>query len=385
MIQIKIKKWSTAGLLCLASTAAFSSAMAQQLFNDAVIVMDSLCVGVDCPDNPSFGFDTIRLQENNLRIHFDDTSNSAAFPDNDWRIVINESGNGGAQFFGIEDATSGKSPFRIFAGAPTASLYVAGTTGNVGMGTTNPVVDLHITEGNTPTLRLDQKGGGWPDQIWDVAGNETNFFIRDVTNKSLLPFRIKPGSPNNSLYIWPDRVEVLNTLQISRSGSADWQIVNRSDGAFAINDADTTGADFIFKTADSNANNPWEFVHRTDNALGINVSVTSGAEFILTETGDLTIRGALTTNGPSCSNGCDAVFDAGYALPSIQEQASAMYANGYLPAVGATVPNAPINVTEYVGNMLNELEKAHIHISQLDERNRALDARLAQLEAALLK
>ena len=39
----------------------------------------------------SFGFDTIVLKENNLRIFFDDTSTSASFPRNDWRIIANDS------------------------------------------------------------------------------------------------------------------------------------------------------------------------------------------------------------------------------------------------------------------------------------------------------
>jgi hypothetical protein len=34
-----------------------------------------------------------------------------------------------------------------------------------------------------------------------VAGNEANFFVRDVTNGSKLPFRIVPGAPTNSIYI----------------------------------------------------------------------------------------------------------------------------------------------------------------------------------------
>ena len=32
-----------------------------------------------------------------------------------------------------------------------------------------------------------------------MAGNETNFFIRDVTNGSKLPFRIRPGAPTSSI------------------------------------------------------------------------------------------------------------------------------------------------------------------------------------------
>src|SRR5205823_14163606 len=41
---------------------------------DDAIIQGSLCVGLDCVVNESFGFDTIRLKENNTRIKFDDTS-----------------------------------------------------------------------------------------------------------------------------------------------------------------------------------------------------------------------------------------------------------------------------------------------------------------------
>jgi hypothetical protein len=152
----------------------------------------------------TFGYDTIVLKENNLRIFFDDTSTSASFPRNDWRITINDSANGGASYFGIDDATGGRSPFRIEAGAPSYSLYVD-DYGRVGMGTSTPVVEAHIKDSDTPTVRLEQdSSGGWTPQTWDVAGNETNFFIRDVTSGSKLPFRIRPGAPSNSLYIDTD-------------------------------------------------------------------------------------------------------------------------------------------------------------------------------------
>ena len=92
--------------------------------NDDLIVTFSACVGNDCVNGENFGFDTIRVKENNLRIHFDDTSNSASFPANDWRLVANDTNNGGASYFAIEDATAGRIPFRVEAGAPANSLYV---------------------------------------------------------------------------------------------------------------------------------------------------------------------------------------------------------------------------------------------------------------------
>ena len=34
-----------------------------------------------------------------------------------------------------------------------------------------------------------------------MAGNDANFFVRDATNGSRLPFRIRPGAPSNSIYV----------------------------------------------------------------------------------------------------------------------------------------------------------------------------------------
>lgn len=173
-----------------------------QIFSDDVIINGgSLCVGLDCVNGENFGFDTGRYKENNLRIHFDDTSSSASFPSNDWRIVINDSSNGGNNYFAVEDATAGRQTFRVDAGAPANSLYVD-SNGDVGFGTNNPIVETHVADGDTPTLRLEQNGtSGFTPQAWDIAGNETNFFVRDVTNGSSLPFRIRPGAPQSSIDI----------------------------------------------------------------------------------------------------------------------------------------------------------------------------------------
>lgn len=165
-----------------------------QVFNDDLIVSSSLCVGFDCANGESFGSDTVRLKENNLRIHFDDTSNSASFPGNDWRLVANDQTNGGANLFALEDSTAGRRIVVFEAGAPANSLYLE-DDGDIGLGTTVPVMELHMVDGDTPTVRLEQNGsGGFGSQIWDLAGNETNFFVRDASNSSQLPFRIFPGA-----------------------------------------------------------------------------------------------------------------------------------------------------------------------------------------------
>jgi hypothetical protein len=196
-----------AGTVMSTSTAGDGiSRPMDQVINDDLIVDGSLCVGFDCVNGESFGFDTIRLKENNLRIKFQDTSSSASFPSNDWQLTANDSSNGGANKFSIDDIDGGRTPFTIEASAPSHSLYVD-DGGRVGFGTSTPVVDLHVKSGNTPTLRLEQDGSsGFSPQTWDVAGNETNFFVRDATNGSTLPFRIFPGAATSSLVIDPDGV-----------------------------------------------------------------------------------------------------------------------------------------------------------------------------------
>lgn len=167
---------------------------------DDQIVQGSLCVGLDCVDGEAFGFDTIRLKENNLRIGFNDTS-IGAFPSNDWQLTANDSASGGADKFSIDDITGGKIPFTITAGAPTASLFVS-SAGRIGLRTSTPSLDLHMLTGDTPAIRLEQSNAsGFTAQTWDIAGNEANFFVRDLTGGSRLPFRIRPGAPTSSIDI----------------------------------------------------------------------------------------------------------------------------------------------------------------------------------------
>ena len=174
---------------------------------DDLIVQGSACVGLDCVNGEVFGFDTIRLKENNDRIQFDDTSTAAGFPTNNWQIRANSSASGGESFLGFVDqgatgnSETGTIVFQVNAGAPANSLKVS-STGKVGLRTATPVLDLHITTSDTPAHRLEQTNqGGFTAQTWDIAGNEANFFVRDVTGGSRLPFRIRPGAPTSSIDI----------------------------------------------------------------------------------------------------------------------------------------------------------------------------------------
>jgi hypothetical protein len=176
-------------------------AKADFVIPDDLIVQGSACVGLDCVDGEAFGFDTIRLKENNTRIKFDDTSTSPGFPNNDWQLTANDSASGGLNKFSIENTTVGTIPFTVVGAAPTNSLFVD-NFGRVGLRTSTPGLPLHISVGDTPAVRLEQTAAsGFSAQTWDIGGNEANFFVRDLTGGSRLPFRIRPGAPTSSIDI----------------------------------------------------------------------------------------------------------------------------------------------------------------------------------------
>ncbi len=264
-----------------------------QVFLDDLIVDGSACIGMDCANGENFGFDTLRLKENNLRIKFDDTSSTGSFPFTDWQITVNESDNGGANKFSIDDITNTKTPFTIEANAPNNSLYVA-DSGDVGIGTSTPVVELVAVDGNTPTLRLEQDGSsGFQTQTWDLAGNETNFFVRDVTNSSKLPFRIEPGASDNRVYIdGNDNVGIgTNNPGASlhvKSGGSNTQLHIEETNAAGTTDPMiklTNNSSTIISMVNNSTNKTWNFLN---GSAGFRIDDNGGSpEFDLKNTGDM--------------------------------------------------------------------------------------------------
>jgi hypothetical protein len=236
--------------------------MPDQVIADDLIVQGSACIGLDCVNNESFGFDTIRLKENNTRIKFDDTSTSSGFPNHDWQLTANDSASGGANKFSIEDITAATVPFTITGSAPNNAIFVD-STGRVGLRTSTPVLDLHTSTSNTPAQRYEQtNAGGFTAQTWDVAGNEANFFVRDVTGGSRLPFRIRPGAPTSSIDINASGNVGIGTaspqkkLQVGTGADTPLTtldgiyLTNNGDTGFAIRDS-TNDIEFQFAIANA--------------------------------------------------------------------------------------------------------------------------------------
>lgn len=353
-----------------------------EIIIDDLVVAGNMCVGTACSSGESFGFDSLRLEENNLRMHFSDTSDISGgdFPGNDWRLIANDQTNGGGEFFAVQDADASTIPFKVEAGAPANALYVE-DDGGVGFGTSSPAVNAHFISGDTPTVRIEQNGSaGWTPQSWDLAGNDTNFFIRDVTGGSKLPFRIMTGAPNNSVYIDSTGVGLGTAspgqeLEIKADGpglrftntgatAGVWDLfINGNNNRFNMTD-DPTHVRVPFKVAPGAANNL------------LRIGITNHDEVAVD--GDVVVTGSITP---------DYVFEPDFELESIAAHAEFMWREKHLPAVPAARANGEgkgvVDLGARSQGALEELEKAHIYIEQLHQRIQAKEDQLAQLTGML--
>jgi hypothetical protein len=345
-----------------------ASAAGSVLTNADGIIRNSLCVGFDCPNSPSFSDTTILLMENNTRIKFDDTSTISGFPNRDWELQANSNSSGGGSYFAINDCGNSSQGgcaedplFIIEANAPANSIRVD-NGGRVGFGTANPSVELHVVDGDTPALRLQQDtSSGFAAQTWDVAGNETSFFIRDVTNGSQLPFRIQPGADSNSLYIANDNNVGMGTsspegdgLEIERTGSVTQRILLR------LQNNGAPQSEF----ANSDNNITWRF------------GQNSSGDFVINDTADLgTAEMRITTGGTVFVNGGqvhpDYVFDAGYPLMSLTDLERFIEEKGHLPKVQTAEErerDGGVNITELPLQLLQKVEELTLYTIRQEKR-----------------
>ncbi|MDA9983051.1 tail fiber domain-containing protein, partial [Gammaproteobacteria bacterium] len=163
-----------------------------------------------------------------------------------------------------------------------------------------------ISAASIPALRLEQDGSR---QIWEVAGDEANFFVRDVTNGSSLPFRIRPGAPTNAVVIDNKGdvgigIDNPGVMGIGGQGGDASIHVKRSDGDASIFIEETNGTQkardlFHLKNngnaqivLQNTASNTWRFMGGGNFIVSDAGDTTD--EFVLDAVGNLKITGTLT-------------------------------------------------------------------------------------------
>src|SRR5205807_2131642 len=163
--------------------------------------------------------------------------------------------------------------FEVDAGAAANALKVSSSS-KVGLRTATPVLDIHMNTGDTPAVRFEQNAsGGFTAQTWDIGANEANFFVRDVTGGSRLPFRVRPGAPTSSVDISATGNVGIGTtaadLKLSVSGDADksvgggsWQFYS-DERRKNIKGRFNSGLKAVMQLQ------PIRFQYKPDNALGL--------------------------------------------------------------------------------------------------------------------
>jgi len=332
---------------------------------DDIIVQGSGCFGLDCVNNESFGFDTIRLKENNTRIGFSDTS-VGAFPSNDWEIGANDSASGGLSRLYIRDFSANLTPFSIAAGAPENALTVS-SLGRVGFRTAVPAFDLHLVTSNTPGIRLEQTGAsGFTPQTFDIGANEANFFVRDLTAGSRLPLRIRPGAPTSS-------------LDIASSGRVGMGTASPEAALHILRPTDTTGPYLLVARADDgNADSEdRRLVLDRDGNLFVSGSLTqlssrlSKTNFTDVEPGELLSRLSALK-----------IFTWNYLSADQGDRHIGPVAEDFYSAFGFGRSERSLAPADVAGVALAATQALQAAINERDVRISELETRLQRLEAA---
>jgi len=230
------------------------------------------------------------------------------------------------------------------------NLFNNGT--NIGIGTTNPQARLEITGVDNTNLlafpggvKLLYREGDYPDYpVPELFGFN---FAAPATNNSFFLYT-EEGGYNQALY-FGDGYDDDNVFGISTRRGPE---------------ATEPGSPYDWTP---------RFVVNQGGNVGIGTTEPQGK---------LDVNGAIYQRGSALH--ADYVFEPDYELESIEEHAEYMWQNKHLKGVPrAQKDEAGQDVLEigaYRRGMLEELEKAHVYIQQLNERINLLEMRLRELE-----
>ncbi len=377
---------STAFLFPAAGSAEYLS-----LTNPSIASM--VCIGSNCSSSETFTGDEIRFEAPTISILFDDRSSTSSLPNNDWRLKANDenSSSGGEEYFGIVDVSnSNTTPFRVMAGAPE-NAFRLGATGNLGLGTAIPQADLHITETDAVTVKLDVQGV--TPQSWEMAATPDSFAI-SYDSFTVQPFLVSNGAPTGSFTIDASGQIGLGTTTPEELLHIRTDAVDTD--AFALFDANGAGSDSAFRLRQNGVTpTTWEFRNQQDSGR-LNVGIAGGntplkidnlADNNLLRLGrngkpdEVVVTGTLVVNNTDM-NVPDYVFEPGYELPTLAEIDAFITDNGHLPGVPSAteVAETGLDMTQMQLAQLEKIEELTLHVIDLGKANAEQRDRIAQLE-----
>jgi hypothetical protein len=293
----------------------------------------------------------------------------------------------------------------------------------IGIGTSTPAVHIHVKDGDSPALRLEQDtSSGFAAQTWDVAGNEANFFVRSASTGSQLPFRIRPGAPTSSIDIAADGDVGIGTaspagkLHVENTAADDEDdFLVTADGQLTIGSTSAGGLPTLMKLTNPNAGigggavrfvlenasaNQWSVTNDNVGAgeLEINYIPNAGTEVSIDGSGNVTATSFNPTSSRSLKENLEPIEPKEILarlseLPIsrwsfIQDDGSAKHlgpmAEDFKAAFELGDSDKSINLTDASGVAFAAIQGLKEVVEEKDARIRALEERLAALEALLL-
>lgn len=268
------------------------------------------------------------------------------------------------------------------------SLYQNGSPW-IGIGTTDPKVALHVKNGSSgydgepgyPELVLEDDEGAMLQLLTNSAYNSTIWFAdQDRRNSGVITYNHADdelrfyANTTEGMYINASgELNVKVNLEMANNGSwIRWGTagrVLRYTGTGVVLNGPSVGIDFTISDS-------VKMTLDTGGNLGIGTDSPAGR---------LDVNGAIYQRGGVLHS--DYVFDDDYVLESIEDHAAYMWKEKHLKAVpkGQKDENGLeiLEVGSHRRGILEELEKAHIYIEQLNTALKAQQQEIYDLRARL--
>ncbi|MFC1478590.1 hypothetical protein ACFL57_03945, partial [Candidatus Margulisiibacteriota bacterium] len=278
-----------------------------------------------------------------------------------------------------------------------AELLRVQEDGKVGIGTTAPGKTLEIFSTQNAHVRIARSGSNYWDIGMDNGSGMLDFKYAGADKLRLdysagdliLPAGdlIVEGTGDSSIAgsLGIGTTNPVNNLHIHAASGYDiFRMTNAGTGATSgdgvvMCHATSGSSNFDFWNYESGfirfgTNNQPRVIIQSNGNVGIGTDAPNAELEVI---GTVSANAYITAGVPA-----DYVFEADYDLKTIEEQAAFMWANKHLPAIkGAEELGGQINIAERLEQTVEELEKAHVYIEQLNKSDMAKDREILELKA----